>query len=78
MTFIAGLRLSGMTAPRKLDGPLDDDASRVYVRNVLAPTLKRGDIVVPDNSPAHRVAGYSRDGHRAARRSSAALRPDLT
>jgi transposase len=57
MTFIAGLRLSGMTAPWVLDGPMDGDAFRVYVHEVLGPTLKRGDIVVLDNLPAHRVAG---------------------
>ena len=57
MTFIAGLRLSGMTAPWVLDGPMNGDAFRVYVRDVLAPTLKRGDVVVLDNLPAHRVAG---------------------
>jgi len=57
MTFIAGLRLTGMTAPWVLDGPMDGDAFRVYVRDVLAPTLRRGDVVVLDNLPAHRVTG---------------------
>ena len=57
MTFIAGLRLSGLTAPWLLDGPMDGDAFRVYVRQVLAPTLKRGDVVVLDNLPAHKVTG---------------------
>jgi len=57
MTFIAGLRLTGMTAPWVLDGPMDGDAFRTYIRHVLAPTLKRGDVVVLDNLPAHKVAG---------------------
>jgi len=57
MTFIAGLRLGGMTAPWVLEGAMDGDAFRVYVRDVLAPTLKRGDVVVFDNLPAHKVAG---------------------
>lgn len=57
MTFVAGLRLSGMTAPWLLDGPMDGDAFRTYVQHVLAPTLKRGDVVVLDNLPAHKVAG---------------------
>lgn len=57
MTFIAGLRLSGLTAPWVLDGPMDGEAFRVYVRQVLAPTLRRGDVVVLDNLPAHKVAG---------------------
>lgn len=57
MTFIAGLRLTGMTAPWVLDGSMDGDAFKTYVRQVLAPTLRRGDIVVMDNLPAHKVAG---------------------
>ena len=57
MTFVAGLRLSGLTAPWVLDGPMDGEAFRVYVEQVLAPTLRRGDIVVLDNLPAHKVAG---------------------
>jgi hypothetical protein len=51
MTFLAGLRLSGMTAPWVLDGAMDGDAFRIYVREVLGPTLKRGDVVVLDNLP---------------------------
>lgn len=57
MTFIAGLRLTGMTAPWVLDGPMDGDAFRAYAEHVLAPTLRPGDVVVLDNLPAHKVAG---------------------
>lgn len=57
MTFIAGLRLSGITAPWVLDGAMDGNAFRTYVQHVLAPTLRRGDVVVLDNLPAHKVAG---------------------
>lgn len=57
MTFITGLRLSGLTAPRVLDGPMDGDAFRVHVRAVLAPTPRCGDVVVPDNLPAHKLPG---------------------
>ena len=46
-----------MTAPWVLDGAMDGDAFRIYVREVLGPTLKRGDVVVLDNLPAHTVAG---------------------
>jgi transposase len=54
-TFTGALRLSGMTAPMVLDGPMNADAFRAYVRHVLAPTLRSGDIVVMDNLPAHKV-----------------------
>ena len=53
MTFIAGPRLSGLTAPRVLDGPMDGHAFRAYIEEVPAPTPTRGDVVVLDNLPAH-------------------------
>jgi len=36
---------------------MDGDAFRVYIRDVLAPTLKPGDVVVLDNLPSHKVVG---------------------
>ena len=56
-TFVAGLRLDGLTAPWLIEGAMDGDAFRTYVRKVLAPTLEPGDIVVMDNLPSHKVAG---------------------
>ena len=56
MTFIAGLRHDGMTAPWVLDGPMDGPAFTTYVKTQLAPTLRQGDVVVADNLPAHKVA----------------------
>ena len=53
-TFTGALRVSGMTAPMVLDGPMNAVAFRVYVENVLAPTLKPGDIVIMDNLAAHK------------------------
>jgi transposase len=56
-TFTAGLRLGGLAAPMILDGPMDGDAFRAYVRQVLVPELEPGAIVVMDNLPAHKVSG---------------------
>jgi transposase len=56
-TVTAGLRLSGLAAPMLLDGPMDGDAFRAYVVQLLVPELSPGDIVVMDNLPAHRVRG---------------------
>ena len=39
-----------------LDGPMNADTFRAYVRHVLAPTLRPDDIVVMGNLPAHKVA----------------------
>jgi transposase len=55
-TFTGALRLSGLTAPMVLDGPMNGDCFRAYVEHVLAPTLSPGDIVVMDNLAAHKHA----------------------
>jgi transposase len=54
-TLVAGLRRSGMVAPWVLDGPINRDAFTVYVRQVLVPELKPGDIVVMDNLSSHKA-----------------------
>ena len=59
MTFIAGLRRSGLVAPWVLEGAMDGDAFKTYTAEILAPTLAPGDIVVMDNLPAHKVAGIA-------------------
>jgi transposase len=53
-TFVAGLRLTGMTAPMVLDGPMNRAAFLAYVTQVLVPPLKPGDIVLADNLRAHK------------------------
>jgi len=64
-TFVAGLRLTGMTAPMVLDGPMNGAAFLAYVEQVLVPELKPGDIVIMDNLSAHK--GYQvRDAIEAA------------
>ena len=56
-TFIAGLRSTGLVAPLVLDGPMTGEAFLAYVGQFLAPALSKGDVVVLDNLPAHKVAG---------------------
>ncbi len=56
-TFTGALRLSGMTAPMVLDGPMNGAAFLAYVEQVLVPTLSPGDVVIMDNLPAHKPAG---------------------
>jgi hypothetical protein len=56
-TFVAGLRRDGVIAPCVLDGPMTGEMLRAYVEHILAPSLRRGDVVVLDNLPAHKVAG---------------------
>ena len=64
-TFTGAIRLTGMTAPMVLDGPMNGDAFLAYVEQVLVPTLLPNDVVVMDNLPAHRRAGV-RDAIEAA------------
>ena len=53
-TFTAGLRLGGLVAPMALDGPMNGDAFRAYVEQVLVPELNKGDVVIMDNLPAYK------------------------
>jgi transposase len=48
--------MTGLTAPMVLDGPMTGEWFAAYAQQVLAPTLRPGDIVVLDNLPAHKVA----------------------
>jgi transposase len=59
-TFTAGLRLSGISAPMLLDGPMNGDAFLAYVEQVLVPELEADDIVIMDNLSAHKVSGVRR------------------
>jgi len=54
MTLLAGLRQDGMVAPFVVDGPINGNWFRLYVENVLVPTLKPGDIVIMDNLGSHK------------------------
>ena len=54
MTFIAALRMDRIDAPWVLDGPMNGDAFRTWVKTELLGTLKPGDIVVADNLGSHK------------------------
>src|ERR1700737_2951462 len=57
VTFIAGLRQTGIVAPMLIKGAMNGEAFLAYIEQCLVPTLKRRDIVVVDNVPFHKVAG---------------------
>ena len=54
ITFVAGLRHDQMVAPFVVDGPMTKACFLAYLDQCLRPTLKRGDIVIIDNLPAHK------------------------
>lgn len=53
-TFIAGLTLEGIVAPFVVQGAMNGAVFDAYVRDQLAPTLDRGDVVVLDNLNVHK------------------------
>jgi hypothetical protein len=53
-TLVAGLRKSGMVAPMTLDGPIDGDWFEAYVRHILLPARRPGDVVIMDNLSSHK------------------------
>jgi len=54
MTFIGALRHDRIEAPWVLDGPINAEAFKTYVRAELIKTLKPNDIVVLDNLNSHK------------------------
>lgn len=55
-TFIAGLAHDALIAPWIIKGAMDGPAFTAYVREVLAPELEPGTVVIPDNLATHRNA----------------------
>jgi transposase len=60
MTFIAALRVDRIDAPCVFDGPINGESFLAYVEQVLAPTLRSGDIVVIDNLGSHKGKAVAR------------------
>lgn len=53
-TMISSVRLDGSTACMTIDGATNTEVFQAYVREILVPTLRAGDIVVLDNLGAHK------------------------
>jgi transposase len=53
-TMISSVRLDGTTACMAIDGATSAEVFREYVRQVLVPTLRPGDVVIFDNLSAHK------------------------
>ena len=67
-TFVAALRAGGLTAPMVIDGALTGDLFVAYVEQVLAPSLRPGDVVVWDNLACHKRAAAAAAVERAGGR----------
>ena len=55
-TFIAGLRQDRIDATGIINGPMDKHMFDLYVEDILAPTLRPGEVVILDNLSAHKSA----------------------
>jgi transposase len=53
-TMISSLRLDGTTACMTIPGATDTEVFRVYVAQVLCPSLRPGDLVILDNLAPHK------------------------
>ena len=79
LTYVAALRVDGLTANFILDGAMNGTSFLAYVEQVLVPTLRKGDVVFVDNLPAHKVAGVPEaiEAAGATLRFLSAYSPDL-
>jgi transposase len=59
LTVLAALDHRGLRATLLMEGATDGEVFRHFIRRVLVPTLRRGDIVVWDNLGAHKVVGVA-------------------
>jgi transposase len=55
VSTIGALGLEGMRTGLSVPGPIDGDTLLFFVEELLVPTLKRGEIVVMDNAPIHKL-----------------------
>jgi transposase len=55
VSTIGALGLNGIRTGLSVPGPIDGDTMLFFVEELLVPTLKRGEIVVMDNNPIHKL-----------------------
>lgn len=53
-TMISSIRMDGSTACMAIEGATDSEVFRAYVKEVLRPTLRPGDLVIMDNLRVHK------------------------
>ena len=57
VSVLSSMRLDGNIVPFAYEGTLNGELFLGYVEQFLAPTLKKGDIVIMDNASPHKVSG---------------------
>ena len=56
-TLLSSVRLDGTIVKKVFQGALNGKIFLDYIKNILVPTLHKGDIVVMDNLSCHKVKG---------------------
>src|SRR6202043_708861 len=59
VTFVGALTADGLVAPWAMEGAMNGEWFLAYVEQVLAPSLRRGMVVVMDTLPCHKVPGVA-------------------
>ena len=59
ISILSSVRLDGNMVPLAFKGALNGDLFKAYIKDCLAPTLKKGDIVIMDNLSSHKVQGVT-------------------
>jgi len=55
VSTLGALGLDGIRTGLSVPGPIDGETMLFFVEELLVPTLKRGDIVLMDNNPIHKL-----------------------
>jgi transposase len=55
VSTIGALGLDGIRTGLSVPGPIDGDTMLFFVEELLVPTLKRGEMVLMDNNPIHKL-----------------------
>ncbi len=58
-TLLSSIRLDGTTVRTAFQGALNKERFLEYLRNVLVPRLREGDVVVMDNLGSHKVSSVA-------------------
>jgi transposase/transposase-like protein len=56
-TLVCAIRLTGPSAPWLFEGAMDGEMFLAWIQQGLVPVLQKGDVVIMDNLPTHKVAG---------------------
>ena len=56
-SLVCAIRLTGPSAPWLFEGAMDGEMFLAWIQQGLVPVLQKGDVVIMDNLPTHKVAG---------------------